>query len=75
MDPAQTIHERFLTALATNDLPLSRRGERTPESVGLTDAALVDLFHSQIMSRQLGQDRPQAAGGRRRLLHYRQRWP
>ena len=53
MDPAQTIHERFLSALAKNDLPRFRRGERTPESIGLTGAALVDLFHSQIVSRQL----------------------
>jgi 2-oxoisovalerate dehydrogenase E1 component len=52
MDAAQNVHERFLAALTSGDLP-ARRNNLTPEAVGLTGPALVQMFHSQIVSRQL----------------------
>ncbi|HKT53657.1 MAG TPA: thiamine pyrophosphate-dependent enzyme [Caulobacteraceae bacterium] len=52
MDPAESVHERFVTRLGAHDLP-SPRSSLIPAQVGLTDAKLVELFQSQVLSRQL----------------------
>ncbi len=52
MDPAETVHKTFLEALRSAALP-ERRSRLTLDDAGLTAPALVDLFHSQVLSRQL----------------------
>lgn len=52
MDPAESVHEAFRAALHSGDLP-ARRSDLTPDDVAITAPALVDIFHSQIISRQL----------------------
>src|SRR5689334_24451945 len=52
MDPAQSVHEKFVARVSARDLP-ERRSDLTPAAVGLTDAKLVEIFQSQVLSRQL----------------------
>ena len=52
MDPAQSVHETFLAALRDGNLP-QRRSRLTLTDAGLNASALVDLYHSQVLSRQL----------------------
>lgn len=52
MDPAETVHETFLAALRSGRLPL-RRSSLRPEDAGIGAQTLVDIFHSQVQSRQL----------------------
>ncbi|MFC0303738.1 MFS transporter [Sphingomonas sp. C8-2] len=52
MDAAETIHENFRAALRSGDLP-ARRSRLGLADAGITAPALVDLFHSQVVSRQL----------------------
>ncbi|KQY70706.1 MULTISPECIES: thiamine pyrophosphate-dependent enzyme [unclassified Sphingomonas] len=52
MDPAETIHENFRAALRSGALP-ARRSRLGLDDAGISAPALVDLFHSQITSRQL----------------------
>ena len=52
MDPAESVHEKFVRRLRADDLD----GYETPHraaDVGLTPAQLVELYHSQALSRQL----------------------
>jgi 2-oxoisovalerate dehydrogenase E1 component len=50
MDPAQSVHAKLVARLRAGDLPASAH-DRLPE--GLTGPKLVELFHSQVLSRQL----------------------
>lgn len=52
MDPAQSVHEAFRTALREERLP-PRRSALTLADAATDAAELVDLFHSQVLSRQL----------------------
>jgi 2-oxoisovalerate dehydrogenase E1 component len=52
MDAAETIHENFRAALRSGELP-ARRSRLGLDDAGISAPALVDLFHSQVMSRQL----------------------
>ena len=52
MDPAESVHEKFVTRLGAGDLP-ARRSLVSPAEVGLSDSKLVEVFHSQVLSRQL----------------------
>lgn len=52
MDPAETVHGNLLEALRSGVLP-RRRSTFTAEAAGTTPAGLADLFHSQVVSRQL----------------------
>jgi len=52
MDPAETVHETFRAALRSGALP-ARRSRLGLADAGISAPALVDLFHSQITSRQL----------------------
>lgn len=49
-DRAQVVHENFLHKVAAEDLPQTAT---TPEEAGLSAAQFVDLFESQVLSRQL----------------------
>jgi len=50
MDPAQSVHAKLVARLKAGDLPASAH-DRLPE--GLTAPTLVELFQSQVLSRQL----------------------
>ena len=50
MDPAEAVHERFRARVASGDLPAPRH-ERLP--AGLSPEKLVEMFGSQVLSRQL----------------------
>ena len=50
MDPAQSVHEKLITRLKSGDLPASAH-DGLP--AGLTAPKLVELFQSQVLSRQL----------------------
>ena len=50
MDPAQSVHEKFIARLKAGDLPASAHAG-LPE--GLTAPKLAELFQSQVLSRQL----------------------
>ena len=52
MNRAEIIHENFSKLVLNKDLPKAR-SNLTPASVKLSDAEVVDLFESQVMSRQL----------------------
>ncbi len=52
MDPAEAVHQRFLRGVASLDAPGHNRGG-IPDDLGLSAARLVDIFHSQVLSRQL----------------------
>jgi 2-oxoisovalerate dehydrogenase E1 component len=52
MDPAEAVHRRFLRGVEALDAPGHNRGG-IPDGVGLSTARLVDIFHSQVLSRQL----------------------
>ena len=52
MDPAEAVHVKFLDRLQRADLP-ARASNLSPGDVGLGPAQLVELFHSQVLSRQL----------------------
>ena len=52
MDAAEIIHEKFVTRLKTGKLPPRPTGTQ-PEEVGLSREATVELFHSQVASRQM----------------------
>ena len=50
MDPAEAVHERLRARVASGDLPAARH-ERLP--AGLSPEKLVEMFGSQVLSRQL----------------------
>ncbi|HYE28874.1 MAG TPA: thiamine pyrophosphate-dependent enzyme [Allosphingosinicella sp.] len=52
MDAAETIHEKFVARLREGRLP-SRLSDVQPGDVGLGRETLVELFHSQCLSRQM----------------------
>lgn len=52
MDAAQAIHEKFLAKVKEGRLP-SRLSAVQPDDVGLSKAKIVELFYSQVMSRQM----------------------
>ena len=52
MDRADIVHENFLQRIASGTLP-RRRTERTLNATGLTKTRLAEIFHAQILSRQL----------------------
>ena len=52
MDPAEAVHQRFLRGVAALEAPGHNRGG-VPDDAGLPPARLVDIFHSQVLSRQL----------------------
>jgi 2-oxoisovalerate dehydrogenase E1 component len=52
MEPAEVVHHSFRNRVAARDFP-SRGADLSPEDVGLTAAKAVELFQSQVLSRQL----------------------
>ncbi|HET9428350.1 MAG TPA: thiamine pyrophosphate-dependent enzyme [Allosphingosinicella sp.] len=52
MDAAQVIHEKFVAKVKSGRLP-RRVASVQPEEVGLAPEALVELFYSQVTSRQM----------------------
>lgn len=52
MDAAEIIHEKFVTRLKGGTLP-PRPTSTQPDDVGLSREATVELFHSQVASRQM----------------------
>ena len=52
MDPAEAVHERFTSRVAASDFP-TRTSVAGLETAGLTAPKLVELFGSQVLSRQL----------------------
>ena len=52
MDAAEAIHEKFLAKVGQGKLP-RRPVAVQPDEVGLTRETLVELFHSQVVSRQM----------------------
>jgi 2-oxoisovalerate dehydrogenase E1 component len=52
MDAAEAIHEKFVARVGREDLP-HRVSDVQPEEVGLGREALVELFYSQVASRQM----------------------
>ena len=52
MDPADSVHNNLVQALSSGALP-SRRSTFTLTDAGVDAPALLDLFHSQVVSRQL----------------------
>ena len=50
-DRAQIVHQNFLRRVKDVDLP--ETDFITPESVGLKPTQLIEIFESQILSRQL----------------------
>ena len=54
MDPAEIIQEKFVSRLRSGDLA-GHASTLTPEEVGLNGPQLVELFHSQALSRRLDQ--------------------
>lgn len=52
MDAAEAIHQKFVAKVGTRTLP-RRASTLSPGDVGLAGEAVVDLFYSQVMSRQL----------------------
>jgi 2-oxoisovalerate dehydrogenase E1 component len=51
MDPAEAVHQAFLKCVAAMEPPGRNLG--VPSSAGLTAPQLVDIFQSQVLSRQL----------------------
>jgi 2-oxoisovalerate dehydrogenase E1 component len=50
----ELVDQNFIRAVSASEFPPSRTGERlTPREVGLQDTDLVDLFGTQVMSRQM----------------------
>jgi 2-oxoisovalerate dehydrogenase E1 component len=52
VEPAEVVHQNFLKRVAASDFP-TRTRMLAPRDVGLTDAKAVEIFQSQILSRQL----------------------
>ena len=52
MDAAEAIHQKFVAKVGTGSLP-RRASTLAPGDVGLAGESVVDLFYSQVMSRQL----------------------
>jgi len=52
MDAAEAIHEKFVAKVGQGKLP-RRTVMLAPEAVGLAGESVVELFYSQVMSRQL----------------------
>ena len=52
MDRAEVVHNNFITSLESDDLP-SRVTNTTLAESGLTQTELIEIFESQILSRQL----------------------
>jgi 2-oxoisovalerate dehydrogenase E1 component len=52
MDPCELVHQKFRAGVASNDLT-RRASQLSLDAAGLTGPALVELFHSQVISRQL----------------------
>lgn len=52
MDAAEAVHERFLASAAAGNFP-SPTSELRPHEAALTSEKLVEMFHSQVLSRQL----------------------
>src|ERR1044071_8411270 len=52
MDAAEVIHEKFLAKVGQSRLP-ARLVAVQPDEVGLAPEAMVELFYSQCLSRQL----------------------
>ena len=52
MDAAEVIHEKFVAKLKGDKLPRRVVGVR-PDDIGLAREAMVELFYSQVTSRQM----------------------
>ena len=52
MDAAEAIHEKFVARVRDGNLP-RRTSEVRPEEIGLSREAMVELFYSQVASRQM----------------------
>ncbi|TMJ19457.1 MAG: MFS transporter [Alphaproteobacteria bacterium] len=52
MDAAEAIHEKFVARLSSGRLP-RRMSDIQPDEVGLSREAMVELFYSQVASRQM----------------------
>src|SRR5215218_2346409 len=52
MDAAEAIHEKFVARLRDGKLP-RRTSDVRPDDVGLSREAMVELFYSQVASRQM----------------------
>lgn len=52
MDAAEAIHQKFVAKVGTGNLP-RRASALAPGDVGMANEAVVELFYSQVMSRQL----------------------
>jgi 2-oxoisovalerate dehydrogenase E1 component len=52
MDAAEAIHQKFVAKIGTGKFP-RRTSTLAPGDVGLAGESVVDLFYSQVMSRQL----------------------
>ena len=52
MDAAEAIHAKFVARLGSGKLP-ARPVSVQPDEVGLAPEAMVELFYSQCLSRQL----------------------
>lgn len=52
MDPAEAIHEKFVAKLGAGKLP-RRPVDVPPDEAGLAPETLVELYHSQCVSRQM----------------------
>ena len=52
MDAAEAIHQKFVAKVGTGNLP-RRASALAPGDVGMADENVVELFYSQVMSRQL----------------------
>ena len=74
MDAAEAIHAKFVAKVGKGKLP-RRASTLAPGDVGLAGEAVVELFYSQCVSRQLDRHLAPAAGARRGLLHDRQLGP
>ncbi len=52
MDRAEIVHQNFLNRVGSGDLPLAL-GQTTPLEAALTAPMMVEMFRSQVLSRQL----------------------
>ena len=52
LDPVENVHRAFITALRDGNLP-TRQGTRCLGETGVSGPQLVDIYHSQLVSRQL----------------------
>ena len=52
MDPAEAIHDKFVAKVGAGRLP-RRLVDVVPDEIGLALETLVELYHSQCVSRQM----------------------